>query len=76
MKLALECPNYLLKDLQPLTDFDFILTHLVLQDKVYAEYYRESRSFKILDNSVNELGIPCSLEEMVQALDTLGRVDL
>ena len=76
MKLALECPDVLLKEIQSLTDFDFILTHLVLKDGVYAKYYRESSSFKILDNSVNELGEPCSLEEMVQALDILGGADL
>ncbi len=75
MKLALECPSSLLKDIQPLTDFDFILTHLVLKDEIYAKHYRDSKNFKILDNSVNELGEPCSIEEMVQALDILGSVD-
>jgi len=69
MKLALECPNYLLKDIQPLVDFDWILTHLVLQDEVYAKHYRDSKNFKVLDNSVNELLEPCSLGEMERAVE-------
>lgn len=28
MRLALECPVSLLEDIQPLADFDWILTHL------------------------------------------------
>jgi len=69
MRLALECPNYLLKDIQPLVDFDWILTHLVLEDEVYARHYRESKNFKVLDNSVNELLEPCSLEDMERAAE-------
>jgi len=64
MKLALECPTELLDDIQPLADFDFILAHLVLQDKRYARYYKESKRFKILDNSCNELRHPCSLDDI------------
>lgn len=67
MKLALECPTDLMKDIQPLADFDWILTHLVLEDKVYARHYQESTNFKVLDNSVNELLEPCSLGEMERA---------
>lgn len=76
MKLALECPTYLLKDIQPLADMDWILTHLVLQDEAYAKFYRESNNFQILDNSVNELLDPCSLEDMKKANEVLGGVDV
>ena len=48
IKLALECPTRLLGDIQPLADFDFILAHLVLQDKEYAEYFSRSKRWKIL----------------------------
>jgi len=67
VKLALECPTSLLGDIQPLADYDFILTHLVLQDEAYARYHAESRRFKILDNSTNELLKPCSLDEIEKA---------
>lgn len=67
MKLALECPTSLLGDIQPLADYDFILTHLVLQDEAYAKYHAESSKFKILDNSTNELLKPCSLDDIARA---------
>ena len=67
MKLALEYPSDLLDKIQPLADYDFILTHLVLQDEVYARYHAESTKFKILDNSTNELLTPCSLDDIARA---------
>lgn len=67
MRLALECPTKLLDTIQPLADYDFILTHLVLKDREYAEYYKKSCRFKILDNSCNELACPCSLGDIEKA---------
>ena len=67
MKLALECPTNLLGAVQPLADFDWILAHLVLQDEKYAEYYKRSGRFKVLDNSVNELLEPILMEDLVKA---------
>lgn len=69
MQLALETPTRLLKSIQPLADFDFILTHLVLKDKAYAKYYSESTRYKILDNSTNENLQPCSLKDIKKAAD-------
>lgn len=54
---------------QPFADFDFILAHLYLKDKDYAKYYKASTRFKILDNSTNELGEPCSLEDIKTVAD-------
>ncbi len=71
MKIALECPSSLLDDIQPLADFDFALTHLVLSDEKYAEWYKNSKRFKILDNSTNELLEPCSLEDIKKAADII-----
>ena len=68
MKLALECPVELLKDMQPLADFDWILAHLVLSDGKYAAYYANSTRFKVLDNSANELLQPCSLSDIKKAV--------
>ena len=68
MQLALECPTCLLKDIQPLADFSWVLTHLVLKDKEYADFYRHREGkFLVLDNSVNELLEPCSLRDMEEA---------
>ncbi len=67
MKLALECPTELLGQIQPYADFDFLLAHLVLTDHAYAEFYMRNERARILDNSVNELGTPLSIEEMRRA---------
>lgn len=72
MRLALECPTSLLKVIQPLADFDFILTHLVLKDEKYAKFYKKSTRYKILDNSTNELLDPCSLEDIEEADKLVG----
>jgi len=64
MKLALECPTSMLNDIQPLADFDWILAHKVLEDKEYRKYYSESKRFKVLDNSVNELLEPVNLNSL------------
>jgi len=67
MQVAFECPTWMLKDIQPLADYDFILTHLVLSDEKYAEWFRKSENYKILDNSTNELLEPCSIEDIQKA---------
>ena len=73
MQLALECPTAYLSDLIPLSDFNFLLAHLVLKDKRYRDYYSQrSSAYTILDNSVNELGQPCTLKEMQVAANLVG----
>ena len=67
MKLALECPTGILSDIQPLADFDWVLAHLVLEDPEYADFYRKSTRYKVLDNSVNELLQSLSLDELEEA---------
>ena len=71
IQLALECPVPFLKDLIPQTDFDFVLTHLVLSQPEYRDFYLGQRKLSnrvmILDNSTNELGEPCSLEDIDKA---------
>jgi len=57
----------------PLADFDFLLTHKVLEDKEYLEYYKNSDSMmKIVDNSVNEQGTPSSAEDIIKAFEEVG----
>lgn len=69
MQLALECTTKLLGQIQPFADFDFMLAHLVLKDEVYTEFYKTSDKRKYLDNSVNELGTPATLEDVKAAYD-------
>ena len=77
MQLALECPISYAHELIPLTDFNFLLTHLVLEDKKYREFYSTRAhipnipTFTVLDNSVNELGQPCTLDQMIEAADLI-----
>lgn len=64
MKLALECPVNLLDQIQPFADFDFILANFAKSDKAYAEYYKRSTNYKMLDNGVTETGEPLSLGDI------------
>ncbi len=67
IKLSMEVPNGLLEELPYLTDFDFALTHNCEEFPDYLDHYKsmvKAGREVILDNSVNELGEPCSLDRM------------
>jgi len=69
VKIALECPHALLHSVEQVTDFDFLLTHLLVNGS-YREYYLQKppqRRTRILDNSTNELGRPVSLQDLSNA---------
>ncbi len=72
MNIALECPTPLLEAVQPLADFDWILSHLVEADPTYAKWYQLSTRMKVLDNSVNELLEPVSIEKMTGAANIVN----
>lgn len=69
IKLALEIPTSLLKEISPLTDFDFVLAHRVLEDTAYAEWFRNRVNGRelLLDNSLHELGAPLPAADLVEA---------
>lgn len=67
MQLAIEFPIPHLKALSKYTDFDFVLTHMVLENKVYRDFYSESKRFMILDNSFFELGQALSGDKIMKA---------
>jgi len=70
MRLALEIPLTHLEEFSKVTDVDFALAHMVLNDKVYAEFYSEQRKRQrrvILDNGMHELGKPLSVGEIIEA---------
>jgi hypothetical protein len=71
--LALELPDALLDRLSPLADFDWILAHKVIDTSylTYIHHYKKSTNYKVLDNSVNELLEPVSLEYMVKAAEKI-----
>lgn len=71
MFLALESPDALLERVNPLADFDWILAHKVIDSTYlpYTYYYKHSNHYKVLDNSVNELLEPVSLEHMKAAAE-------
>lgn len=72
MKLALECSTKLLEMVQPFADFDWILGHLYLRDKKYAEFYKASKKMKFIDNSVNEEGEPITIDKLKKVYEDLG----
>ena len=70
MKLSLEIPTAHLEELSPLTDADFALAHLVLNDKQYAAFYKEQRKAGrrvILDNGMHEMGKSLTVGEIIEA---------
>lgn len=72
MKLAMEIPFKHLEEFSRVTDIDFALAHLVLDNKDYASFYAEQRKRKrrvILDNSMHELpgNKPLSIGEVIEA---------
>ena len=74
IQLSMEVPTGLLEELPYLTDFDFVLTHNCEEFPEYLEHYKfmvESGREVILDNSVNELGEPCSLDRMNKVVKDL-----
>lgn len=72
MRLALESRTDMLEMIQPFADFDWILAHKVLEDDVYKEWYKESSNVKFVDNSVNELDEPLSVEQLKQVFEEVG----
>ncbi len=72
IRLAFETPIECMTDIQPLADFDWILAHEVLQNKEYAEFYKNSTRMKVLDNSVNELLTPCSFRDIEKSAEIVN----
>ena len=73
MQLACEFPIHYQEALRDETDFDFLLTHLILEDRRYREFYmrrtQSSSSSCILDCSVFELGVALSAEKVMEAAE-------
>tara|TARA_R110001599_G_scaffold145189_1_gene327396 strand:- start:182 stop:964 length:783 start_codon:yes stop_codon:yes gene_type:complete len=59
MKVSHEVPRCLLTLSPEINDYEYILPHLLDQDKEYLAYYREAKAkgrYIIMDNSLHELG--------------------
>lgn len=65
---SMEMPTSQLSAWKDLVDLDFVLAHKVLEDKAYAEFFRERGARElILDNSMHELGKPLPIADLVRA---------
>ncbi len=77
MKFAMEIPIPHLKQLSEHTDYDFALTHKVLQSGVrgkYTQFYKKQAKLGRevwLDNSFHELGYSVSANEISRAADMI-----
>jgi hypothetical protein len=73
IKLSLEVPAKQLGLVQA-ADLDFVLAHKVLEDHVYAEFFRRRPKGRelILDNSKHELGFSLPLADLITAADRVN----
>lgn len=61
MKISHESPNSIFKKVQNLTDYDYALVHLFLENQDYREHFLKAKADGreiILDNSLFELEVP------------------
>lgn len=58
MKIAIISPTPWLEKFSTQGDLHLVLAHKVLEDRAYADFYTNSKLYKILDSSVYELGTP------------------
>lgn len=56
--------------------YKMFLTHLVLKDSTYAKWAAQSSGFKILDNSLIELGDALSLQDVLKAAEMIGAKEI
>jgi len=55
VKFSFEVPIAYLEKFDKVNDYHFILAHILMNDNKYAQFYRKSSKFKILDNGAFEL---------------------
>jgi queuine/archaeosine tRNA-ribosyltransferase len=61
----------MLDQIQPFTDFAWVLANKVLEDEKYAKHYNEFEGLKFVDNSVTELGEPMEIDDLKKAYETV-----
>ncbi len=66
MKYSFELPIAYLKKCDEINDYHFILAHMLLKDKDYASFYKQSKKYKILDNGCAELGKSIPTDELIK----------
>jgi len=69
MKISHEIPKQLFPYHDLISNYPYVLGHLLNQDKEYADYYRErlkTASYSILDNSAFELGESIPMGELYE----------
>ncbi len=79
MKAAIESPTAMLHEYSAMSNFHVALAHLVLDDMVYREFYKEMSArgdYVMLDNSVVELGSSASLRRLLTAALMVGAQEI
>jgi hypothetical protein len=72
MKLSIELPTKYLAYFSRLTDLDFCLAQVALQDAEYAKFFNaqaKAGRMVILDNGFHEMGRPLSVPELEKAVE-------
>ena len=72
MKVAVIAPVPLLERYGAITDYHLVLTHLVLRDNYYTQFYQRRKrkgDYLILDNSLIELGEAMSISDVLRAAE-------
>ena len=67
MIVAHEAPIPYMGEVRELTDYCYILPHLLDESEEYLKYFEESKAldrYMIMDNSLHELGKPYDLERL------------
>lgn len=72
LKLAFITPTNYLETVAARGDIHLVLAHLVLKDEKYREFYKNSKTYKILDNGAFELGQPMHIEDILKAAEMIG----
>jgi len=67
MIFAFETPTSYLKTCDEIQDYHYLLAHMLLKDKDYASFYKQSKKYKILDNSCAELGKSIPTDELIKS---------
>lgn len=66
MKFSFEVPIAYMKKFDKVNDYHFILAHMLLKDKDYVKFYKQSTKFKILDNGCAELGKSIETDKLLK----------
>jgi len=74
IKISHETPLCMLEDSRKFNDYDYCLPHLLDEEPLYLEYFKESKElgrYIIMDNSLHELGTAYNTERLMYWVNEL-----